>query len=69
MSDYVDGDLDAESRRRLERHVRWCHRCHTVLDNLRRTLERLRGLGGTVPEGEDPEAVAARVARAWRERA
>lgn len=69
MSDYVDGELDASSRRQLERHVRWCPRCHTVLGNLRRTLDRLRALGGSVPGSGDPEAVAARVAEAWRERA
>ena len=69
MSDYVDGELDAESRRSVERHVRFCHRCHTVLGNLRQTLGRLRGLQSSKPAGEDPDAVAARIAESWRERA
>lgn len=70
MSDYVDGELDTEDRKRVERHVRFCHRCHTVLDNLRQTLGRLRGLQETKPTGgDDPAAVAARVARSWREHA
>jgi anti-sigma factor RsiW len=68
MSEYVDGELDVESRERVERHVRFCHRCHTVLDNLRQTLGRLRSLQEIEPTG-DPDAVAARVARGWREHA
>ena len=69
MSDYVDGELDVDGRKRVERHVRFCHRCHTVLGNLRETLGRLRGLHSTGPGGEDPDAVAARIAEGWRERA
>jgi len=70
MSEYLDGELADADRRRVERHVRFCHRCHTVLGNLRQTLARLRGMHGTGPaEADDPEAVAARVARGWRERA
>ncbi len=69
MSDYVDGELDADGRRRVERHVRFCHRCHTVLGNLRQTLGRLRGLQNSGSAGEDPDAVAARIAESWRERA
>jgi len=68
MSDYVGGELDMQDRKRVERHVRFCHRCHTVLGNLRQTLRRLRGLHESEPAGGDePEAVAARVARGWRE--
>lgn len=68
MSEYVDGDLDDESRRRVERHVRFCPRCHTVLENLRETLARLRGVGREQPAEAESEAVAARVSRAWRDR-
>jgi anti-sigma factor RsiW len=70
MSDYVDGDLDRVGRRRVERHVRFCHRCHTVLDNLRQTLARLRALREVEPvSGADPDAVTARVVSGWREQA
>jgi anti-sigma factor RsiW len=70
MSDYVDGELDPDGRKRVERHVRFCHRCHTVLSNLRQTLGRLRGLQETEPAGgDDPDAIAVRVARGWREQA
>jgi anti-sigma factor RsiW len=68
MSEYVDGELDADRRRRVERHVRFCHRCHIVLGNLRQTLGGLRGLRADGPAGEDPDVVAARVARGWRNR-
>jgi anti-sigma factor RsiW len=68
MSDYVDGELDRDARKRVERHVRFCHRCHTVLANLRQTLGRLRGLRDVEPAaGDDSAEVAARVARGWRE--
>ena len=70
MSDYVDGELDPPERKRLERHVRFCERCHTVLDNLRQTLGRLRGLQASDPPGAaDPDALGERIGRAWRERA
>ena len=68
MSDYVDGELDASLRKRVERHVRFCSRCHTVLGNLRQTLVRLRGLESSGASREEPDAVAARIAERWRER-
>jgi anti-sigma factor RsiW len=70
MSEYVDGELDREDRKRVERHVRFCQRCHTVLGNLRHTLGGLRGLREQAPASADDTAeVAARVARGWRDRA
>ncbi len=69
MSDYVEGEFDADGCKHVERHVRFCHRCHTVLENLRQTLVRLRGLQSVAPTEDDPDAVAERVAQGWRERA
>jgi predicted anti-sigma-YlaC factor YlaD len=69
MSDYLEGDIDQAARKRVEQHVRFCDRCHTVLSNLRHTLTRLRGLQDTEPPGSDVEAVAARIGQRWRERA
>ena len=70
MSEFLDGELDASSRKRVERHVRFCHRCHTVLANLRETLGRLRGLQDSEPPGaSDVDSVGARIARGWREQA
>jgi anti-sigma factor RsiW len=45
LSDYIDGDLEADERRRVERHLRWCPRCRRVLASLTRTVSGLRGLG------------------------
>jgi Putative zinc-finger len=69
MSDYIDGDLPAEARRRVDRHVRFCRRCSRVLANLRETLGRLGRLAQAPPPGaEDEAAVATRIRKAWRER-
>jgi anti-sigma factor RsiW len=69
MSDYVDGELDPAERKRLEWHVRFCDRCHTVLGNLRHTLGRLGGLKASDPPGAaDADALAERIGRGWRER-
>ncbi len=44
LSDYVDGDLSPEERRRVEEHVGVCPQCRRVLRTLRRTLEGLMRL-------------------------
>jgi len=44
-SDYLDGDLDAAGRERVERHAGLCPRCRAFLDSLGRTVEVLRELG------------------------
>jgi len=46
-SDYLDGDLDAAGRERVERHARLCPKCREVLDSLARTVAALRELGST----------------------
>ena len=70
MSDYVDRELDAGSQTRVEGHVGFCPRCRQVLGNLRATLERVGLLSGTVPDAaDDPDQVAERIARSWRDRA
>lgn len=67
LTDFVDGELAEDERRRVERHLRFCRRCSTVLANFRRTLGRLRGLGEQPAASED--AVAYSVVRGWRDRA
>jgi anti-sigma factor RsiW len=44
MSDYLDGDLAARGRARMERHVGECRECQTVLVELRLVVERLHRL-------------------------
>jgi len=70
MSDYVDGELPAKGRRRVERHIVFCRPCRRVLANLRRTLAGLSRLAEhPSPQAEDAAGVAERVRRAWRSRA
>jgi anti-sigma factor RsiW len=58
LSDFVDGDLPARARARLQRHVAECPDCHRALAGLQRLLERLHGL--TRPgSGETPEIASA----------
>ena len=69
MSDHVDGELDPEEHKRVDDHVSFCPRCRQVLTNLQHTLQRLGLLSDVEPPGaDDPDAVAERVRRAWRER-
>lgn len=49
MSARLDGDLDARSQGRFDRHVAGCRRCARVFDALRRTLGLLRETGEEPP--------------------
>ncbi len=44
MSEYLDGSLPADGRRRIDAHVGACAQCRRVLATLRRTVENLRAL-------------------------
>ncbi len=61
MSDYLDGDLGARPRRRLEDHVAECAQCRRTLAALRAMLTALHAL--PPPRAE---AQAARIATAVR---
>lgn len=50
LSEYLDRELDAPERARVEQHVGICPHCHRVLATLKRTLEGLRAL----PAGRRP---------------
>jgi anti-sigma factor RsiW len=49
FSDYVDEELTASERERLEEHVGLCPQCRRVLATLWRTLASLRELGSPPP--------------------
>lgn len=51
LSEYLDGELAVEERRRVESHTSVCPQCTRVLATLRRTLERLRALAADRPPG------------------
>ena len=40
-SDYLDGELSDDARRRVERHTSVCPQCRAVLASLRRMLDTL----------------------------
>lgn len=39
ISNYLDGDIDEDLKRRLEMHIRMCHHCEVVFDTTRKTIE------------------------------
>jgi anti-sigma factor RsiW len=53
MSEYLDGELDAQTAVRVERHARWCPNCHRMLANLARTIAGLRRLRDEPTPPED----------------
>jgi len=61
MSAYLDGELAAGARLRLERHVVECEACRATLAGLRAMLAALRRLPSSA--GGDPVALAASVSR------
>lgn len=44
LSDYLDDELDRERQRAVERHLRWCPKCHRTTQNLSRTIAALNQL-------------------------
>ena len=60
LSDYIDGDLDAHERDRVERHVGMCPQCRRLLETLKRTVAGLMGLRED-PTGEVADSVIERL--------
>jgi anti-sigma factor RsiW len=65
MSAYVDGELTASRRERLERHLGNCPDCRHLLAGLRAVLEALRRT--PAPGGADPLAISTAVRRRLNE--
>jgi anti-sigma factor RsiW len=51
VSDYLDGELDAETARRVEEHLALCPHCAVYVEQVRDTVRALRRL----PAHELPE--------------
>jgi anti-sigma factor RsiW len=64
MSAYLDGELAARARARLERHTEECPECRGVLYTLRRILGLLQRL--PPPKVEETPDIAAAVSRRLR---
>jgi anti-sigma factor RsiW len=52
MSEYLDGELDGDIRRKIEQHLTQCRSCRTCLTTLRRTVALCREMG-SLPIPED----------------
>ncbi len=59
-SAYLDGEVDAAGRRRVERHTRVCPQCYQLIESLRQTIAGLMGLRSD-PGGEIADGVIARL--------
>jgi anti-sigma factor RsiW len=65
LSEYLDDELEARARERVERHAHVCPSCHRLLATLLETLEVLHDLGR---EPLPAEGVADSVIARLRER-
>jgi anti-sigma factor RsiW len=63
MSDYIDGELDPESRRALEAHLETCQECSQCLLSLKRSVDLYHDASGQ----EAPPEVVARLKSALKE--
>jgi anti-sigma factor RsiW len=63
VSDYLDDELDPETRRRGEEHLALCPPCRIYVEQVRETVEAL----GELPDGALPEEAVAELEAAFRE--
>lgn len=54
MSGYLDGELDEQTKARVERHIRWCPNCGRMFTILSRTIAGLRGLRDLPTPADEP---------------
>ena len=65
LSEYIDGELDEQSRRAIEGHLAGCEACRDELEDLRKTIAAVKSLP-TVPA---PEELSSRILAGIPERA
>jgi anti-sigma factor RsiW len=63
LSDYLDGELSAESASELEQHLERCEECRLELESLRETLAVLGGLKPAEPSQDFLQKVNRKVRR------
>jgi anti-sigma factor RsiW len=66
LSEYVDEDLAAPERADLEAHLRECHQCVAIVDDLRRIALQARSLPEEPADADLWPAIAARIGAAPR---
>lgn len=64
LSSYLDGELDASDRARLDAHMATCAECRTTLAGLQATIADLQTLPEPVPTPQDTWALRAAIRRA-----
>jgi len=42
LTDYLDDQMDAQTRAELEDHLQWCHNCYVVCNTTKMTIEIYR---------------------------
>jgi anti-sigma factor RsiW len=67
MSDYLDDELGARTRRRIMRHLARCKHCQALLESLTSALDQLRSLGNLEQVPAEPATVRVVVERIERE--
>jgi anti-sigma factor RsiW len=63
VSDYLEGQLDAETRLRVEEHLTLCPACRVYVEQVRDTVRSL----GHLPANELPEHAVSELERAFAE--
>ena len=56
-SDYIDGELDAATSAKVNRHLEWCGPCNAFVNTLRATVAMLRA----VPRRDAPDGFRERI--------
>jgi len=52
LSQYLDEDIDAELRRKLETHINNCPNCFVIFDTTKRTIQVYKGMEAQSMPGE-----------------
>ena len=65
MTAYLENALDAEARAEFQAHLDVCDDCARYLEQMRQTVDFLRGLGPNGPTPETTRELLARF-RSWR---
>jgi anti-sigma factor RsiW len=55
LSDYLDQNMDADLRARIERHIAECPNCWVIADTTRRTIQIYKGMD-PLPIPEDVQS-------------